>query len=86
MIRLMGPNHPEGRPLFLLLTGFTTTVQSFLPLSSLKAALLDGRNSQQQLTMSTEPVSTTSKEIIPREVLFGNPTYAAPKQSPDGEF
>jgi dipeptidyl aminopeptidase/acylaminoacyl peptidase len=30
--------------------------------------------------------STTSEEIIPREVLFGNPTYAAPKLSPDGAY
>mmetsp|Transcript_2328 Transcript_2328/g.3033 ORF Transcript_2328/g.3033 Transcript_2328/m.3033 type:complete len:644 (-) Transcript_2328:31-1962(-) len=30
--------------------------------------------------------STTSEEIIPREVLFGNPTYASPKISPDGEY
>jgi len=30
--------------------------------------------------------TTTSEEIIPREVLFGNPTYAAPKLSPDGKY
>jgi dipeptidyl aminopeptidase/acylaminoacyl peptidase len=34
-----------------------------------------------------EPVTTTtSAELIPREVLFGNPTYASPKLSPDGRF
>ena len=35
----------------------------------------------------SEPVTTTtSEEIIPREVLFGNPTYASPKLSPDGRY
>lgn len=34
-----------------------------------------------------EPVTTTtSQEIIPREVLFGNPTYSSPKLSPDGRY
>ncbi|GMH47669.1 hypothetical protein TrVE_jg8291 [Triparma verrucosa] len=30
--------------------------------------------------------STTSEELIPREVLFGNPEYAAPAISPDGKY
>jgi len=30
--------------------------------------------------------TTTSEEIIPREVLFGNPKYAAPQISPDGKY
>lgn len=30
--------------------------------------------------------TTTSSEIIPREVLFGNPTYASPMISPDGKY
>ena len=30
--------------------------------------------------------TTTSEEIIPREVLFGNPEYAAPSISPDGKY
>jgi len=29
---------------------------------------------------------TTSEEIIPRDVLFGNPTNTAPKLSPDGKY
>lgn len=29
---------------------------------------------------------TTSEEIIPREVLFGNPEYASPQISPDGKL
>ena len=29
---------------------------------------------------------TTSEELIPREVLFGNPEYAAPALSPDGKL
>lgn len=43
--------------------------------------------------MTSEPnrqtargASTTSEEIIPREVLFGNPKYASPALSPDGEY
>jgi len=30
--------------------------------------------------------TTTSEEIIPREVLFGNPKYASPDISPDGKY
>jgi len=30
--------------------------------------------------------STTSEEIIPKEVLFGNPKYASPMLSPDGKY
>jgi len=30
--------------------------------------------------------TTTSAEIIPREVLFGNPTFSSPKLSPDGRY
>lgn len=33
-----------------------------------------------------ESDSTTSEEIIPRKVLFGNPTFASPKLSPDGKY
>lgn len=29
---------------------------------------------------------TTSPELIPREVLFGNPEYASPSLSPDGKY
>lgn len=30
--------------------------------------------------------ATSSEEIIPRDVLFGNPKYASPKLSPDGKY
>ena len=30
--------------------------------------------------------TTTSEEVIPREVLFGNPEYAGPSLSPDGKY
>ena len=30
--------------------------------------------------------TTTSEEIIPREVLFGNPKNTSPSLSPDGKF
>jgi dipeptidyl aminopeptidase/acylaminoacyl peptidase len=35
-------------------------------------------------TPTTLSASTTSEELIPREVLFGNPNYASPNLSPDG--
>lgn len=35
---------------------------------------------------TTAFTTTTSSEIIPREVLFGNPTVSSPKLSPDGRF
>lgn len=39
------------------------------------------------ITPLAEPVTTTtSQEIIPRQVLFGNPTYASPSLSPDGKY
>ena len=43
------------------------------------------------LSMSVEAAAaggstrTTSEELIPREVLFGNPEYASPSISPDGK-
>lgn len=37
-------------------------------------------------TSSTRSTSTTSEEIIPKKVLFGNPKYASPSLSPDGEW
>jgi dipeptidyl aminopeptidase/acylaminoacyl peptidase len=53
----------------------------------------DGRPSRLVTSISAatqalaEPVTTTtSSEIIPREVLFGNPTYASPTLSPDGKY
>jgi dipeptidyl aminopeptidase/acylaminoacyl peptidase len=37
-------------------------------------------------TLAESFTTTTSSEIIPREVLFGNPTYASPSLSPDGKY
>ena len=44
---------------------------------------------QASTTASSEVAAnsfTTSEEIIPREVLFGNPEYASPNISPDGKL
>ncbi len=39
------------------------------------------------LSSVTDSVTTTtSPEIIPRDVLFGNPTFSSPKISPDGRY
>ena len=35
---------------------------------------------------ATTPKRTTSDELIPREVLFGNPENIAPILSPDGKY
>ena len=44
----------------------------------------------QQLRRNRAPIPTakvtTSTEIIPRDVLFGNPEYASPIISPDGKL
>ena len=37
-------------------------------------------------TASFTMAATTSAEIIPRDVLFGNPEYASPSISPDGKL
>ena len=68
----------------LTLISFST---AFTPLSS---------NPFQSRTMTSSSSSssnqfifkaaTTSEEIVPRKVLFGNPTYASPKLSPDGKY
>jgi len=57
--------------------GNTASMSSGIP--SIDAAT-DGQSRFQLMA------TTTSEEIIPREVLFGNPKYAAPKLSPDGKF
>jgi len=57
-------------------------------------ALLKGRNSVSNESKNVPFISsskllmasTTSEEIIPREVLFGNPKYASPSLSPDGTY
>ena len=49
------------------------------------------RNSKLLATKSTDSLAvddglTTSAELIPRKVLFGNPEYASPMLSPDGLY
>ena len=44
-------------------------------------------DNQENISLSSKlGACTTSDEIIPRKVLFGNPTYASPKLSPDGTY
>ena len=35
---------------------------------------------------SSSSTSTSDHQLIPREVLFGNPKYTSPKLSPDGKY
>ena len=35
---------------------------------------------------SIRMAATTSSDVIPRDVLFGNPEYASPSISPDGKL
>ena len=37
-------------------------------------------------TSAESSSSTSDHQIIPREVLFGNPKYTSPKLSPDGKY
>ena len=54
---------------------------SYAFLSPASASAMSQKNSQ--LGMSK---STSDEKLIPREVLFGNPKYASPSLSPDGNY
>merc|ERR1719491_1898612 len=74
------------------------SVSAFAPSSSIstgtiaKSALYKEQaipfsvSSRDNKPLSRLMVTTTSEDIIPREVLFGNPNYASPMLSPDGEY
>jgi len=64
--------------------GFSTlpTQQTASKISSSYSTSLGGATTSEQQTFTT----TTSDEIIPRDILFGNPTYASPNLSPDGKY
>jgi len=74
------------------------SVSAFAPSSSIststiaKSALYKEQaipfsvTSRDNKRLSRLMVTTTSEDIIPREVLFGNPKYAAPMLSPNGKY
>lgn len=66
-----------------------TTNSRHNPLNSInRSTMTKDRNTQLLATSSSTRTTTrtTSEEIIPREILFGNPQHASPKLSPFGEY
>ena len=91
----MAPTSRTQRLLLLLLTCLSSTVVAFLP-PRLTSALMMASSSSPTTTTSADDTTTTtttnlwstttSEDIIPRDVLFGNPKYASPSLSPDGQY
>jgi hypothetical protein len=76
------------RLVFLSTLSLVSPLYGFAPVRSPKGQTLSGLHQAIETTdseMSTT-MSTTSEELIPREVLFGNPKYANPQLSPDGKY
>jgi dipeptidyl aminopeptidase/acylaminoacyl peptidase len=70
---------------FFLVSGFSTAPSIGFTTKTPTPTTMHASSST--ATKLPEPVTTTtSEEIIPRSVLFGNPTYASPKLSPDGKY
>lgn len=59
-------------------------LHAFAPLSFSRA--FGSSSSSSSDTKLYSSIMTTSEEIIPREVLFGNPKYASPMLAPDGKY
>lgn len=82
-----GPMMFATSPLLLALSLLFTivSVSAFAPLGqhSSIATATPRLSTNRQSHLSA---MTTSEEIIPREVLFGNPKYASPSLSPDGKY
>jgi dipeptidyl aminopeptidase/acylaminoacyl peptidase len=70
----------------VLLVSKVSPLYAFAPISSSRA-LGSGITQDSKTTVDTKlSAMTTSEEIIPREVLFGNPKYASPMLAPDGNY
>lgn len=69
--------------LTFVFTSVSTTL-AFAPLHSKTASIASFRGGAADSTYLM--ATTTSEEIIPREILFGNPRYASPSLSPDGHY
>jgi len=80
----------------LCILAWSCPISAFSPSASVTATTrgVMSKTEQQHSSSLTAQVNrhshlmatTTSQEIIPREVLFGNPKYASPKISPDGTY
>ena len=68
---------------YILLLTSVPVVVGFAQLQSKTVSLASPRGGSQSLPRMA---TTTSEEIIPREILFGNPKYASPSLSPDGKY
>ena len=74
---------------FTIFATLTSVASSFMTPhgSALSSTSMMGKQLASTTVPLTEPVTTTtSSEIIPKEVLFGNPTFASPSLSPDGKY
>jgi dipeptidyl aminopeptidase/acylaminoacyl peptidase len=75
--------------LVLVVSNLSLSVDSFAPIAKSSTSLFGARGGERSMSRTvtdntTLSASTTSEELIPREVLFGNPDYASPNLSPDG--
>ena len=69
-----------------LLVSKVSPLYAFPPISSSQALESDITQGWKTTVDTKLSAMNTSEEIIPREVLFGNPKYASPMISPDGNF
>jgi dipeptidyl aminopeptidase/acylaminoacyl peptidase len=70
-----------------ILFSLTSLVTGFMTPHGALSSIRGGRTAFATTAPVAEPVTTTtSEEIIPKEVLFGNPTFASPSLSPDGKY
>ena len=59
------------------------SVIAFSPLAGIARTMTDATKTD---STSNLQASTSSDELIPREILFGNPEKASPSLSPDGQY
>jgi Tol biopolymer transport system component len=72
------------QPIVLFISLFLVSpLYGFAPIARHTTALKSAASGVQEFDTKS---MTTSEELIPREVLFGNPTYASPQLSPDGKY
>jgi len=73
---------PKSISSFTIHTGMSTTTFGAVTSTSPAFALQHNVHNMNSALFST----TTSEELIPTDVLFGNPKYASPMLSPDGKY
>mmetsp|Transcript_61093 Transcript_61093/g.68400 ORF Transcript_61093/g.68400 Transcript_61093/m.68400 type:complete len:694 (-) Transcript_61093:105-2186(-) len=70
---------------FLCVLVRSSLILAFAPSAATRGATCETKQ-RSFFSYSRLMATTTSLDIIPREVLFGNPKYASPKISPDGKY